>query len=128
MMAFTLALRILIFTLFPFDLAVVDSTGAERECEHSHGRQTGILQQWSKGKFEIVVCLNELTFQNYPLLIDELEEFARKAKSPVVRFGDIHIDRNSGQIITESIRKGMGFSSYKSFAAKTIIKREMAKI
>jgi hypothetical protein len=81
-----------------------------------------------KGKFEIVVCLNELTFQNYPLLIDELEEFARKAKSTVVRFGDIHIDRNSGQIITESIRKGMGFSSYKSFAAKTIIKREMAKI
>lgn len=81
-----------------------------------------------KGKFEIVMYLNELTFQNYHLLIDELEEFSRKAKSKVVRFGDIHVDRNSGQIITENIRNGMGFSSYKSFAAKTIIKREMAKI
>lgn len=81
-----------------------------------------------KGKFEIVMYLNELTFLNYHLLIDELEEFARKAKIKTALFGDIHIDRNSGQIITENIRNGMGFSSYKSFAAKTIIKREIAKV
>ena len=84
-----------------------------------------------KGKFDIVMYLNELTFQNYNLLVDELEEFAKKAKgsiSKIIRFGDIHVDRNSGQIITENIRNGMGFESYKSFAAKTIIKREIAKV
>lgn len=81
-----------------------------------------------KGMFEIVLCLNELTFQNYQLLIDELEDFGRKAKSRVIKFGNIHIDRNSGQIITESIRNGKGGSSFKSFAAKTIIKREIAKV
>jgi len=81
-----------------------------------------------KGKFEIVMYLNELTFLNYQLLIEELEEFSKKAKIKMALFGDIHIDRNSGQIITENIRNGMGFSSYKSFAAKTIIKREIAKV
>src|ERR1017187_1902213 len=84
-----------------------------------------------KGQFEIVMYLNELTFQNYTHLADELELFAKKAKglvSKIVRFGDIHIDRNSGQIITENIRNGMGFDSYKSYAAKTIIKREIAKL
>jgi hypothetical protein len=89
------------------------------------------LTEIVKGKFEIVMCLNELTFLNYNLLIDELNEFAKKAKgyiSGVVRFGDIHVDRNSGQIITENIRNGNGFSGYNSFAAKTIIKREMAKV
>lgn len=89
------------------------------------------LTEIVKGKFEIAMYLNELTFQNYNLLIDELNEFAKKAKgyiSKVVRFGDIYVDRNSGQIITENIRNGMGFIGYNSFAAKTIIKREMTKI
>jgi len=89
------------------------------------------LTEIVKGKFEIVMYLNELTFQNYNLLIDELNEFAKKAKGyiyKVVRFGDIHVDRNSGQIVTENIRNGMGFSSYHSFAARTIIKREIAKV
>ena len=89
------------------------------------------LTEIVKGKFEIVMYLNELTFLNYNLLIDELNEFAKKANgciSKVVRFGDIHVDRNSGQIITENIRKGMGFSSYNSFAARAIIKREISKV
>ncbi len=89
------------------------------------------LTEIIKGKFEIVMCLNELTFLNYNLLVDELNEFAKKAKgyiSKVVGFGDIHVDRNSGQIITENIRNGTGFTGYNSFAAKTIIKREMAKV
>jgi hypothetical protein len=89
------------------------------------------LTEIIKGKFEIVMCLNELTFLNYNLLVDELNEFAKKAKgyiSKVVRFGNIHVDRNSGQIITENIRNGMGFVGYNSFAAKTIIKREMTKV
>lgn len=84
-----------------------------------------------KSKFEVVMYLNELTFQNYNILIDELNEFAKKGKesiSKVVRFGNIQIDRNSGQLITENIRNGAGFSAYNSFAAKTIIKREMAKV
>ena len=84
-----------------------------------------------KGKFDIVMCLNELTFRNYPRLAEQLEEFPTISKeivSKIIRFGDIHLDRNSGQIITENIRKGMGLSSYNSFAAKTIIKREIAKV
>lgn len=89
------------------------------------------LTEIAKGKLEIVIWLNEMTFQNYPLLIDECHEFAKKAKgyiSKVLRFGDIHIDRNSGQIITENIRKGKGNSAYTAFTAKTIIKREIAKV
>ena len=89
------------------------------------------LTEIVKGKFDIVMYLNELTFLNYNLLMDELNDFARKAKgyiSKVVRFGDIHVDRNSGQIITENIRNGAGFLGYHSFAAKTIIKREMTKV
>src|SRR5665213_1934163 len=84
-----------------------------------------------KGKFDIVMCLNELTFRNYPRLAEQLEEFPTISKeiiSKIIRFGDIHLDRNSGQIITENIRKGLGLSSYNSFAAKTIIKREIAKV
>ena len=84
-----------------------------------------------QGRFDIVMCLNELTFRNYPRLAEQLEEFPTISKgivSKIIRFGDIHLDRNSGQIITENIRKGMGLSSYNSFAAKTIIKREIAKV
>jgi len=89
------------------------------------------LTEIIKGKFDIVMYMNELTFLNYNLLVDELNEFEKKAKgyiSKVVRFGDIHVDRNSGQTITENIRNGIGFTGYSSFAAKTIIKREMAKV
>ncbi|HUZ57500.1 MAG TPA: hypothetical protein VMU83_01800, partial [Hanamia sp.] len=38
------------------------------------------LTEIIKGKFEIVMYLNELTFLNYNLLLDELNEFAKKAK------------------------------------------------
>lgn len=85
----------------------------------------------TKNNFEIVMYLNELTFQNYNILIDQLNEFAKKGKesvTKVIRFGDIHVDRHSGQIITENIRNGVGLSAYNSFSAKTIIKREMAKV
>src|SRR5664279_2779051 len=45
-----------------------------------------------QGKFDIVMCLNELTFRNYPLLVEQLEDFARVSRglvSKIMRFGDI---------------------------------------
>jgi hypothetical protein len=84
-----------------------------------------------KGKFEVVAYVNEFTFHNYAHLIDEVRAFAKATKGlikEVKPYGAIHIDRNSGQIITENIREGKGFTAYNSFAAKTIIKRELCKV
>jgi hypothetical protein len=60
-----------------------------------------------------------------------VREFAKATEGLIheVRpYGAIQIDRNSGQIITENIKEGKGIADYQSFAAKTIIKRELAKI
>lgn len=83
------------------------------------------------GRFDVNMYLNELTFQNYPALVDELIQFARHSGGmvkSVTPFGNIYVDRASGQLITENVRKGVGLSGYHSFASKTIIKREIAKI
>jgi hypothetical protein len=84
-----------------------------------------------KGNFEVVIYANEFTFQNYSHLIDELKAFAKSTKGlikDVKPYGAIQVDRNSGQLITENIKEGKGLSEYTSFAAKTIIKREICKI
>lgn len=83
------------------------------------------------GRFDVNMYLNELTFQNYPTLVDELMQFARRSGGvvkSVIPFGNIYVDRASGQVITENVRKGVGLSGYHSFASKTIIKREISKI
>lgn len=84
-----------------------------------------------KGRFEINVYLNELTFKNYDSLIEHLKAFVKSTKGLIkdVRpFGDIHVDRGSGQLVTENIREGVGMEGYCKFPAKLIIKRELAKI
>jgi hypothetical protein len=84
-----------------------------------------------KGKFDVFVYVNEFTFQNYGYLVEELRTFAKSTKGlikDVKQYGAIQIDRNSGQIITENIKEGKGIGDYTSFAAKTIIKREIAKL
>lgn len=90
-------------------------------------RITGLLE----GKFELVVYINEFTFQNYSSLVGEVQQFAEQTQGLIkeVRlFGNIYVDRRSGQMITDNIKEGKGLAAYHSFAAKTIIRREIAKV
>lgn len=83
------------------------------------------------GKFDVYAYLNELTFVNYQVLIDEVRNWAKQTKSllkGVRLFGAINVDRSSGQQITENIKEGRGITDYTSFASRTIIKREIAKV
>jgi hypothetical protein len=83
------------------------------------------------GRFEINVYANAFTFHNHEHLIDELKTFATKTRGlikQVISFGDIHADRSSGQMITANVTEGKGMEGYHSFAARTIIKREIAKL
>ncbi len=88
---------------------------------------TGILN----GRFEILVYVNEFSFENYPALVEELFAFAGQTGglvNGVVKFGRIQMDRGSGILITENAREGLGMDSYHGFAARLVIKRELAKI
>ena len=83
------------------------------------------------GKFDVFAYINELTFVNYPVLIDEVKQWVKSTNSLVKEvkfFGAINVDRSSGQQITENIKEGRGISDYTSFASRTIIKREIAKL
>ena len=88
---------------------------------------TGIV----KGKFEVIALPNEFTFQNYPSQIEELKDFVAATKGLVKEvkpFGDIQVDRESGRIITDNVKEGLGLSHFNSFAVKLIIRKELAKI
>ncbi|AYD49061.1 P-loop NTPase family protein [Arachidicoccus soli] len=82
-------------------------------------------------KFEIIVCLNEWSFQNFEYRIDEIQEFAKKSKGvvrKVVTFGNIHLDTNSGLVITENILNGRGIDGYTTYVSKKIIDKETKKV
>lgn len=84
-----------------------------------------------KGKFEIVLWINEHSFINYEALINEVREYAKAQKrniSSVKLFGNIAVDRNSGQSIIESVKQGSGYEGFKGFATRAVIRREIAKI
>lgn len=84
-----------------------------------------------RGKFDVYAYINELTFHNYAELVDEVRGFVKSTKGLVrgVRsFGDIHIDRGSGQVITENIKEGKGIKGYNLFHIRLIIKRELEKV
>lgn len=111
---------------FVFNVIVAGGTAYRSSFEYLKNI-TGLVN----GQFTINAYVNEFTFMNYEHLIDEVREFA-KATGGLIQevkpYGAIQIDRNSGQIITENIKEGKGIAEYNSFAAKTIIKRELAKI
>lgn len=83
------------------------------------------------GKIDIVICLNEWSFQNFEYRIDEIQEFSKKSKGAirkVVKFGNIHLDTNSGLVITENILNGKGIDSYTTYVSKKIIDKEIKKV
>lgn len=83
------------------------------------------------GQFEIHIYLNQHTFYNHEPLADELKGFVNKAKGMIASiksFGDLHPDRYSTKQIIDYIMAGKGMADYNSFSARTIIKRELAKL
>ena len=111
---------------FRFNVVMAGGT-AYRSCFEYLKKLTAAID----GRFPMVVCVNEFTFQHYEHLIEEVRQFADATEGlieSVKPFGSIQADRNSGQVITENIREGRGLSDYQSFAAKTIIRRELAKV
>lgn len=84
-----------------------------------------------RGRFEIVLWVNEHSFANYEKLIDEVKEYANAQKGSITSvklFGNIAVDRNSGQSIIESIKQGSGMNGFRGFATRAVIKREIAKV
>lgn len=83
------------------------------------------------GLFEVYLYVNEFSFQHYPDLMQEIETYAAQQAGLIkgVRlFGNISVDRQSGQSILEFVKEGKGFGDYTGFATKTIIKRELQKV
>lgn len=83
------------------------------------------------GKFDVNVLINDFTFANYPLLIDEIKAWAKGTKGKikdVKQFGAILVDRSSGQKIIDNVKLGLGLQDYTSFTSKTILKRELKRI
>lgn len=111
---------------FRFNVVMAGGT-AYRSCFDYLKRITELVE----GRFPVTAFVNEYTFQHYEYLIDEIRAFADATNGLVeaVRpFGDIHTDRNSGQQITDNVKEGKGIGDYRSFAARTIIRRELAKV
>jgi hypothetical protein len=111
---------------FRFNVVMAGGT-AYRSCFDYLKRITELVE----GRFPVTAFVNEYTFQHYEHLIEEIRAFAEATNGLIesVRpFGDIHTDRNSGQQITDNVKEGRGIGDYRSFAARTIIRRELAKV
>ena len=83
------------------------------------------------GKFDVNVLINDFTFANYPILIEEIKAWAKGNKGKikeVKQFGAILVDRASGQKIIDNVKLGLGLQDYTSFTSKTILKRELKRI
>jgi hypothetical protein len=83
------------------------------------------------GKFDVLLYVNEFSFQNQLELIEEIKAFALENKElikKVKNFGNISVDRNSGQNIINHVKLGIGQAAYKGFATKSIIQREIEKL
>lgn len=79
-------------------------------------------------QFEIIAYLNIFTFNQTRELLDEAKKNLKTQKIQFVEFGDFYPDRNSGVELINNMKSGFGFSGFKSFATKTTVKREIAKI
>lgn len=83
------------------------------------------------GAFEVYAYINDFTFQAHPELIAEAIGFVAAQKGRIKgskQFGNFSVERNSGQLIMEAIAAGKGMPGHRSFAAKTVIRRELARL
>ncbi len=83
------------------------------------------------GKFPIDIFINEFTFKNNQDLITEIQALGKNSKGQIKKvtlFGNIYPDRASGIEIIANIKEGKGPDAYKSFAARILMKKEVAKI
>lgn len=84
-----------------------------------------------KGAFDVYAYVNEYSFQAHPELMDEAQSFIKMQNGTIKGaklFGNISVERNSGQNILEAISAGKGMPGHTSFAAKTVIRRELGKL
>lgn len=111
---------------FVFNI-VISGGPAYKSCmEYAH-----IVVKALKGLFTVYLYVNEFSFQNYPGLVKEVETYVSQKKDLVNGFkvfGNISVDRQSGQNILEFVKEGKGFNDYTGFATKTIMKRELQKV
>lgn len=83
------------------------------------------------GQFDILLWINEQSFTNYETLVDEVKQYSEANKDCITEvrlFGNIAVDRNSGQNIIDSVKQGSGMEGFKGFATRAVIKREIAKV
>jgi len=83
------------------------------------------------GKFEIFLYINEFSFPDQDELITEIELYAQSNVDFITgtkKFGKIAIDRSSGRIILDHIKRGKSMSDFKGFGTKLVIDRETAKV
>ncbi|MBO9681967.1 MAG: hypothetical protein J7502_04760 [Flavisolibacter sp.] len=111
---------------FSFNIVVAGGTSFAPSCQYMKKISEAIA-----GKFPINLFVNEFTFKNNQDLIVEVQAFGKNSKGvvkKVIPFGNIFPDRASGIEIMNNIKEGKGLDAYKSFAARLLIKKEVAKI
>lgn len=88
------------------------------------------LSDLIRGSFEINIYVNQNTFTNHALLIDDLKAFAAKRKTEITSikfFGDFDNTTSPHKNILRYIQDGRGMEAYK-FIEKIKILKELSKI
>lgn len=75
-----------------------------------------------KGKIKINAYANVNTFHNTMSLLDELKTLCDTQEINMVKFGDIHSDRESGKLIINNATNGKGNEAYTGITTKMIMR------
>ena len=76
--------------------------------------------------FQIRVYANQFFFFNETVQLDFLRKYCKDNNLQLIEFGAFNTQQNSGQAIIENIKAGKGLADITGFAAKTILKRNLA--
>ncbi|MEP7277416.1 MAG: hypothetical protein ABI813_02125 [Bacteroidota bacterium] len=105
---------------------VVAGGGAYEGCTRYLQRLSALLA----GQFEVNIYINESTFSNYPLLIEEIKMFAKTNQpkiSDVKLFGDFDNTTSPHKNILRNVEQGRGMEAF-AFIEKIKILNELSKI
>lgn len=105
---------------------VVAGGGAYEGCTRYLQRLSALIA----GRFEINIYINQSTFTNHPLLVEEIKLFANGNKHEIydVRFfGDFDNTTSPHKNILRSIEQGRGMEAF-AFIEKIKILKELSKI